>query len=83
VDNHRYVWCSLEFQPKMENWIYRHSADFLNYTNVLTNSVILLGLLNVPQNQAIEIILAAIKLGLRSYCDTSYSRGGVIQMWIY
>jgi hypothetical protein len=33
----------LEFQPKMKNWNCRHSIGFLNYTSVLTNSVILLG----------------------------------------
>ena len=38
----------LEFQPQMENWIYRHSTGFLSYTSVHTNSVILLGLPNTP-----------------------------------
>jgi hypothetical protein len=27
-------------------------------------------------------ILSAVKTVLQSYCDTSYLRGGVIQMWI-
>jgi hypothetical protein len=27
-------------------------------------------------------ILSAVKTGLQNYCDTSYSRGGVNQMWI-
>ena len=40
----------LEFQPKMKNWIYHHSTGFLNYTSVLSNSTILLGLPNAPQN---------------------------------
>jgi hypothetical protein len=40
----------LEFQPKMKNWNCRHSIGFLNYTSVLTNSVILLGLPNAPLN---------------------------------
>ena len=39
----------LEFQPKMKNWIYHHSTGFLNYTSVLSNSAILLGLPNAPQ----------------------------------
>ena len=26
-------------------------------------------------------ILSAVNTGLQSYCDTSYSRGGVNQMW--
>jgi hypothetical protein len=29
-----------------------------------------------------KYILSAVKTGLHSYCDTSYSRGGVNQMWI-
>ena len=41
---------TLEFQPKMKNWIYRHSTGFINYTNVLTNVAILLGLPNFPRN---------------------------------
>jgi hypothetical protein len=36
----------LEFQAKMKNWIHRHSTGFLNNTSVLTNTVILLGLLH-------------------------------------
>jgi hypothetical protein len=39
----------LEFQPKMKNWIYHHSTGFLNYTSVLSNSAILLGLPNAPR----------------------------------
>ena len=27
-------------------------------------------------------MLSAVKTGLQSYCDTSYSRGGVNQIWI-
>jgi hypothetical protein len=27
-------------------------------------------------------ILSTVKTGLQIYCDTSYSRGGVNQMWI-
>ena len=40
----------LEFQPKMEKWIYHHSTGFLNYTSVLSNSDILLGQPNAPRN---------------------------------
>ena len=32
--------------------------------------------------QLLTCILSAVKTGLPSYCDTSYSRGGVNQMWI-
>ena len=76
----------LEFQPKMKNWIYHHSTGFLNYTSVLSNSAILLGLPNAPRNLALfkllTCILSAVKTGLQSYCNTSYSRGSVNQMWI-
>ena len=66
-----------------KNWIY-HSTGFLNYTSVLSSSAILLGLPNAPQNlsKLLTCILSAVKTGLQSYCDTSYSRGGVNQMWV-
>ena len=44
LDNHRSVLCSFGISTKMKNWIYRHSHGFLNYTSVLSNSVILLDL---------------------------------------
>jgi hypothetical protein len=40
----------LEFQPKMKNRIYHQSTGFLNYTSVISNSAILLGLPNAPRN---------------------------------
>ena len=44
VNNHMSVFTSLEFQSKMKNLIYCHSTGFLNYTSLLTNSVVLMGL---------------------------------------
>ena len=35
-----------------------------------------------PISKLLTCILSAVKTGLQSYCDTSYSRGGVNQMWI-
>jgi len=35
-----------------------------------------------PLSKLLTCILLAIKTGLQSYCDTSYSRGGVNQVWI-
>jgi hypothetical protein len=32
--------------------------------------------------QLLTCILSAVKTGLQNYCDTSYSRGSVNQMWI-
>ena len=34
----------------MKNWIDHHSTGFLNYTSVLSNSALLLGLPNAPRN---------------------------------
>jgi hypothetical protein len=81
MDNHRFVLCSVRISTKDENWTYHHSTGFLNYTSVLSNSVILLGLPNAP-TKPLSKLLSAGKTGLHSYCDTSYSRGGVNQMWI-
>ena len=75
----------LEFQSKMKTWIYQHSTWLLNYTSVLSNTTILLDLPNVqekPLSKLLTCILSAIKTGLQSYCDTSYSRDGMNQMWI-
>jgi hypothetical protein len=35
-----------------------------------------------PLSKLLTCILLAVKTGFPSYCDTSYSRGGVNQMWI-
>ena len=35
-----------------------------------------------PLSKLLTCILSTVKTGLQSYCDTSYSRGGVNQMWI-
>ena len=72
----------LEFQAKMKNWIYHHSTGFLNYTNVLLNRLYCCGCRMLHETSFQIIILSAVKTGLQSYCDTSYSRGGVNQMWI-
>ena len=35
-----------------------------------------------PLSKLLTCILSVVKTGLQSYCDTSFSRGGVNQMWI-
>ena len=35
-----------------------------------------------PLSKLLTCILSAVSTGLQSYCDTSYSRSGVNQMWI-
>ena len=74
----------LEFEPKMKNWIYHHSTGFLNYTSVLSNSYIAgsAKCSTKPLSKLLTCIHSAVKTGLQSNCDTSYSRGGVNQMWI-
>ena len=68
----------------MKNWIFHRSTGFLNYTSVLSNSAVLLGLPNAPLNlsKLLTCTLSEVKTGLQTYCDTRYSRGGVNQMWI-
>jgi hypothetical protein len=59
---------------------------WLYYIHIL--SLIWLGLPNGPRNvelktfQLLTCILSATSTGLHSYYDTSYSRGGVNQMWV-
>ena len=49
LDNHRSIYVSLEFQPKMKNWIYHSSTGFLNYISIPTHNVILLDLPYAPR----------------------------------
>jgi hypothetical protein len=68
---------------KMQNCMYLHSTGIIIYTRILTNSIKLLGLPKCsiePLNKLFS--LSAVKTGLQSYCGTSYSKGGVNQMWI-
>jgi hypothetical protein len=76
---------SLEFQPKIKNWIYHHSTGFLNYTKCSFKQHYIAGSAKCstkPLSRLLTRILSAVKTGFQSYCDTSYSRGGVNQMWI-
>ena len=50
VDKHKFVFVPLKCQPEMKNWIYHHSTGYLNYTSVLRNIVLFLGLSKAPQN---------------------------------
>ena len=69
----------LKFHPKMKDQVCCLSTGYINYISVLTNSVLLQCLLIAQKNISIP---SAVKLRLHCYCDTSYSRGGVNQMWI-
>jgi hypothetical protein len=74
----------LEFQPKMKNWIYHHywipklhncpfKQRYIDGSAKYSTK---------PLSKLLTCILSAVKTGHQSCCDTSYSRGGVNQMWI-
>ena len=79
LDNHMFVICCFEIPPNMKTWIYRHylipklhkcpykPGSTTCSTKLLSNLLICL--------------LSAVNTGLQSYCDTSYSRNRVNQMW--
>ena len=68
----------------MKNLIYHHSTGFHYYTNVLSNSIILLGAKcsTKPHSKLLTGIISAVNTNLQSYCDTSFSRVDVNQMSI-
>ena len=70
------LYVPLEFQPKMKNWIYNQSTGFLNYTCVLSKRAILMGLHNCSRKSLSKLLICILS------AVTSYSRGGVKQMWI-
>jgi hypothetical protein len=85
LDNHRSVLFSFGISTKVEEldlpslyWIPKlHRCPlkqryFAGSANCSTK----------PLSKLLTCILSAVKTGLQSYCDTSYSRGGVNQMWI-
>ena len=85
LDNHRSVLCSFGISTKDEEldlpslyWIPKlHKCSFKQrYTagSAKCSTKLLSKLLTCN--------LSAAKTGLQSYCDTSYSRGDVNQMWI-
>jgi hypothetical protein len=85
LDNHRSVLCSFGISTKDEEldqpslyWIPKlHKCPFKQrYIAVSAKCS------TKPLSKLLTCILSAVKNGLQSYCDTSYSRGGVNQMWI-
>ena len=69
------LYVPLEFQPKTKNCIHRYSTWFLNYTNVLTNNVILpykqryiawsAKCFTKPHSKWLTSILSAVKTGFQ------------------
>ena len=84
MDNHRFVLCSFGISTKDEELdlpsLYRipklHKSFKQRY---IAGSV---KCSTKPLSKILTCILLAVKTGLQSYCDTSYLRGGVNQMWI-
>ena len=50
LDKHRSVLCSFGISTNDEELDLPHSTGFLNYTSILSNNAILLGLPNAPRN---------------------------------
>jgi hypothetical protein len=84
--NHRSVLCSFGISPKDEEldllslyWIPKlHRCPFKQH--YIAGSA---KCFTKPLSKLLTCILSAVKTGFQSYCDTSYSRSGVNQMWIY
>ena len=85
LDNHRSVLCFFGISTKDEEldlpslyWIPKlHKYPFKQ--RYIARSA---KCFTEPLSKLLTCILSAVKTGLQSYCDTSYSRGGVNQMWI-
>ena len=68
----------------MKNWIYRHSTGFLITQASFQTSLFcwVCQILHEASFQNIIMYSIGGQNGFQGYCDTSYSRGGVNQMWI-
>jgi hypothetical protein len=66
----RLFYVPLEFQPKMK---FPFKQRYIACSAKCCNK---------PLSKLLTCILSAVKTGLHSYCDTSYSRGGVNRKWI-
>jgi hypothetical protein len=85
LDNHRSGLCSFGISTKDEEmhlpslyWIPKlHKCPFKQrYVAGFAKCS------TIPLSKLLTCILSTVKTGLQSYCDTSYSKGGVNQMWI-
>ena len=85
LDNRRSVLCSFKISTKDEeldlpslHWIPKlHKCPFKQRYSAGSAKCS-----TKPLSKLLTCILSAVKTGLQSYCDTSYSSGGVNQMWI-
>jgi hypothetical protein len=74
------IWVPLEFQIRVKNWIFSHSTWYLNYTCPYKQCHIVGSTPHETSSQMINMY--SIKTRIQSYCDTSYSMGGVDYRWI-
>jgi len=82
LNNHtrRSVLCSFGI---LTNWIYRHWIPKLHKCPFKQRYIAGSAKCTMkPLSKLLTFILSAVKTGLQSYSDTSYSRGGVNQTWI-
>jgi hypothetical protein len=85
LDNHRSVLCSFAISTKVEEldlpslyWIPKVDKCHFKQRYIVGSAKYSTKSLY----KLLTCILSAVKTGLYNYCDTSYSRGGVNQMWI-
>jgi hypothetical protein len=85
LENHRSVLCSFTISTKDEElnlpslyWIPKLHKCPIKQRYIAGSAKCS----TKPLSKLLTCILSAVKTGLQSYCDTSYSRGGVNQMWI-
>ena len=84
LDNHRSVLCSFGISTKDEE-LYLPSQFWIPKLRCPYKQRYIAGSFKgstKPLSKLLTSILSAIKDGLKSYCETAYSRGGVNQMWI-
>ena len=85
LNNHRSVLCSIGISANDEEmdlpslyWIHKlHKCPFKQRYVAGSAKCSM-----IPLSKLLTCILSTVKTGLQSYCDTSYSKGGVNQMWI-
>jgi hypothetical protein len=85
LDNHRSVLCSFGISTKDEEldlpllyWIPKLHKCHFKQRYIAGSAKCFM----IPLSKLLTCILASVKTGLQSNCDTSYSRSGVNQMWI-
>jgi hypothetical protein len=85
LDNHRSVLCSFGISTKDEELDLPSLYWIPKLHKCLFKQSYIAGCAKCstkPLSKLLTCILSAVKTGLQSNCDTSYSKGGVNQMWI-